>query len=374
MRSIALLTLFNDRGRLAAALAGVAFAAMLVVVQAGLYEGFLDASSNLIRHAGGDLWVMAKGTEVLDTGQPLAGATRTVVERHPCVNRVRAMIYGWTTAKKTGGSRESVQVTGLEQDDRGHFPWTYSRGLPLDLRKPESVAIDEFDSEKLRLPRRAVGAHLEVGGRDVTVAATTSGIRSFTLQPFVFARAEFARRLLSMEDDSATFWIVDLKSRTCAAAVMDALDHRFDLQVMTAEDFRARTEEYWVSGSGAGAALGFSAALGLIVGMAIVGQTLYTITKEHTRELGTLKAMGATSLELVSFVLWQAAILGLVGGLGGVASAYLIRQALKGLGLSLVLNLTVLTRAGGAVAIMCAAASVVSARALARLDAARIFQ
>ena len=45
MRRIALLSLAHDRGKLVASLAGVAFAATLVVAQIGLYVGFLDSSS-----------------------------------------------------------------------------------------------------------------------------------------------------------------------------------------------------------------------------------------------------------------------------------------------------------------------------------------
>ena len=40
MRRIAIQSLVHDRGKLVAALTGVAFAAALVLIQTGLYEGF----------------------------------------------------------------------------------------------------------------------------------------------------------------------------------------------------------------------------------------------------------------------------------------------------------------------------------------------
>ena len=78
-------------------------------------------------------------------------------------------------------------------------------------------------------------------------------------------------------------------------------------------------------GSGAGAALAFSALFSLVIGIVIVGQTLYSITREHLKELATLKAMGASRGELVGFVSWQASFLALVGG----ASAWSWRSRCK---------------------------------------------
>src|SRR5260370_29743942 len=74
------------------------------------------------------------------------------------------------------------------------------------------------------------------------------------------------------------------------------------------------TERYWVHGSGAGGALAFSAVFSLAVGAVIVGQTLYSIVKEHMRELATLRAMGGTRRELLSFIGWQSSTLAARGG------------------------------------------------------------
>jgi len=62
IRSIALQSLFHDRSKLLAAIAGVSFAALLVYVQFGLYEGFLWTSSATIAEMGGDLWVSSPNT------------------------------------------------------------------------------------------------------------------------------------------------------------------------------------------------------------------------------------------------------------------------------------------------------------------------
>ena len=72
MRRIAIRSLLFDRGKLIAALLGVALATTLAFVQIGLYRGFQVSSSAVIDHFGGDLWVIPTGLEVLDVAPVLA--------------------------------------------------------------------------------------------------------------------------------------------------------------------------------------------------------------------------------------------------------------------------------------------------------------
>jgi putative ABC transport system permease protein len=139
-------------------------------------------------------------------------------------------------------------------------------------------------------------------------------------------------------------------------------------------EFRKKTQDYWVFGSGAGSALGFSAILSLVIGTVIVGQTLYAITKEHLRELGTLKAIGATTSELMGFVAWQAAFLAVVGGGVGLLVALILQRAVTAAGLLVVLSPTVLAIGASAILVMCAIASASSVRKVISLEAAEVFK
>jgi putative ABC transport system permease protein len=140
------------------------------------------------------------------------------------------------------------------------------------------------------------------------------------------------------------------------------------------EDFARITEDYWVFGSGAGAALGFSAIFGLIVGAVIVGQTLYSTTKEHLRELATLKAIGATRREILAFIAWQAAVLAIVGGLLGASIAAALESVLSSQGILVRITPGVGAIGVAAVLGMCAVASVPSARKVLALAPAEVFR
>ena len=68
-----------------------------------------------------------------------------------------------------------------------------------------------------------------------------------------------------------------------------------DTEILTHDDFRQRSLDYWLFETGAGSALIAGAALGIIVGVVIVAQTLYASTKDHLNEFATLRALGASA-------------------------------------------------------------------------------
>jgi len=66
------------------------------------------------------------------------------------------------------------------------------------------------------------------------------------------------------------------------------------------------------------------AAVSLIVGAIGIANTMIMNVTERTREIGILKATGASNAQVMKIFLTDAAILGLVGGGIGVALGYLI--------------------------------------------------
>jgi putative ABC transport system permease protein len=374
MIRIALASLFFERGKLLAALSGVAFAANLVLVQAGLFFGFQRSSTAVITRAGGDLWVMARGTQLVDFADPLSSGVGDLVGAVPCVERARPVIFSWASIRKPSGGIDNVQLIAAEAAPGRALPWALAEGLPGDLRAPGRIAVDDADLERLEIPRPAIGAAVELQDMTVHVGAVTRGIRSFTVVPYLFAEPREARRILGLADGQATFWALDLADRACAPAVRAAIERQPDLVVRDRREFEAMTSSYWVIRSGAGATLAFAALLGLIVGLVVVGQTLYSLTESRSRELATLKAMGASARELTAFVLWQAALLAAAGGLVGLVAAAGLARLVQTIGLTVVLDATVIGAGLGTIVGMCGLASLASVRKVIRLEAAKVFR
>jgi len=192
--------------------------------------------------------------------------------------------------------------------------------------------------------------------------------------PYLFAETHNAQRILGLAENQYTYWSIDLRDPSCKADVIAAIERNPDLEAHTADEFIGMTADYWILRSGAGATLGFSALLGLIVGVVVVGQTLFAITESRLKELATLKAMGATDGGVVAFVAWQAAVLAIVGGGLGGLFALGMKQGVGLMGLTMTLSPGVLALGFGSIATMCAIASLASVRKVLKLEAAEVFK
>jgi putative ABC transport system permease protein len=376
MRRIALRTLFQSKGKALSAVVGVAAAGTLILVQLGLYLGFLLTSSALVMRSGGDVWVMASGTEVLDNAEALGPTARQRLASHPCVQRVRGVIVDYMQVRAPSGELVATQVFGIERPGGSSplMPWSMRHGLPSALDAPGRVAVEALDARKLHIEGEPLGTALEASGDRVHVAAMSHGLRSFTLMPYIFTRLALARRISRYGDGQATFWIADLSQPSCAAAVIAHVEADRELDAHTAGDFVAITQGFWVHNSGVGTVLTFGAVLALVVGMIVIGQTLSAITRSHLRELGTLKALGASRRELAGFVVWQAAFLMVLGGCLAVALAHGCRALLGRFGLEVALSSGVLALGGLAVFTMCALASSRSVRVVLKLEANEVMK
>ena len=72
MWNLARKLLLHDRLRFIVAIAGVSVSVMLVLVQVGLYFGFMNTASAIIDASHADIWVGKKGNESFEFASPAA--------------------------------------------------------------------------------------------------------------------------------------------------------------------------------------------------------------------------------------------------------------------------------------------------------------
>ena len=120
--------------------------------------------------------------------------------------------------------------------------------------------------------------------------------------------------------------------------------------------------------------MGVTVFLGILVGIVVVAQTLYTSAVEHVKEFGTVKAIGGSNWDIYRILGEQALISAVVGFfLGG-----LISLAMRPLMAKLYLNVLVSPRFAFAVLVgtvlMCLGAAMLSFRRVASIDPALVFR
>ncbi len=170
--------------------------------------------------------------------------------------------------------------------------------------------------------------------------------------------------------------LITLRRGADANLVRDRLRKNLpaDVLVMTKVDFVAREKDYWNRATPIGYVFAFGAIMGLVVGAIIVYQILFADVSEHLHEYATLRAMGYSNGFVSGIVLQQAAILGVLGFIPGVALAHFL-YGRAAAATSLPLEVTS-ERLGLVFALtlgMCALSALLAVRKVRTLDPAEVF-
>lgn len=373
MPPLAQRNLFHDKVRLTVTLTGIVFSVVLIVVQLGLFFGFTTATSNLIDHSGADLWITSKNVPYVEQGVAFSERKLNQARAVPGVADAQKIIAHWTQWKRPDGGEESVQIVGINVDDRLERPWNLVEGRVEDLKSPDAVILDVLYKQKLGVNR--VGEVFEIGGHRARVVGFTSGIRSFTTSPYVFTSFKNAQSYTALREDQTLFILVKVAQGAKVDAVRrELLAHLTDVEVFTTGEFSHMTTFYWMFTTGAGVAVLIAAVLGLVVGFVVVAQTIYATTMDHIREFGTLKAMGAPNSYVYKVIMKQAAISAVIGYvLGMIVSVFVVQASQKG-GAAILMPLPMAVGMFFVTLVMCIGAALVSINKVTRIDPAMVFR
>jgi putative ABC transport system permease protein len=309
---LAFRNLIHDRLRLIATVIGIVFSIVLVTVQMGLYVSFERMVTVMIDHADADLWIVPRGTKCFEDPSMLDDRERFRALAVDGVATAVPLVIGFAQWRTPSGGNTPIFMIGSDPRGDGLAPWNVIEGKAQSLAIPGAVAIDRFYFDRLETTR--VGDYAEIGDQKVQVLAITNGIRSFTTTPYVFSSIDRARAYTGTAVNKASYFLVRVTPGANVVQVRDRLRTQMpDTEVLTTAEFRARSADFWLFGTGAGAALFAGAVLGLIVGTVIVAQTLYSSTKDHLNEFATLRAIGSSGRYIHKVIIFQALLSALIG-------------------------------------------------------------
>jgi putative ABC transport system permease protein len=363
----------HDKVRLAVTLMGIVFAVVLISAQLGLFLGFLEATSNVIEHAGADLWVAAKDIVNFDAASPFPDRRRFQVLSVPGVAKADNVVVQFATWKRPSGGSESVEIVGFDLTSRLAAPWNLTAGRVEDLWQADTVIIDELYKDKLGVSE--LGQTVEINNRRARIVGFTRGIRSFTTAPYVFTAFENGRKYLRLRSDQTIYVVVKAAPGTDLAQLKERLLKRVPgVDVYTTAEFRSKTRFYWMITTGAGASLLTSAVMGVIVGTAVVAQTIYATTVDHLREFGTLKAMGAANSFVYRVIIEQALWSATIGYALGIGISLMLAALSQQSATLIRLPWEVVLLLFGLTLAMCAAAGLISINKVTRLEPVMVFK
>jgi putative ABC transport system permease protein len=373
MVSLARKNLLHDRLRFAITVAGVAFAVTLVLVQVGLFMGLLDKATVTIRNARADLWVTSRNTPNVDFAHTFPETAALRARSVPGVERADNLIVAFMNIQLPSGATEGSLVYALSDFGAWNLPWKVTAGSPDDLRRGYGVLMDR--SAALRYGTFAVGDTREIQGRRFRIAGTTDEAASFTTTPIVFMDYRNAQELQEQLRGNTTYVLVRLAPGADRAAVQRELARRLPYNdVFTREEWARRSRDYWVKSTGLGMSMGVTVFLGILVGIVIVAQTLYTSAVEHIKEFGTVKAIGGSNADIYRILGEQALIAAVLGFALGALFSFAARPVMAGIHLNVLISPVFTAVVFAGTVLMCLGSALFSFRRVAGIDPALVFR
>ncbi len=374
MVDLALRMLLHDRMRFLITVSGVAFAVNLILSQVGLFLGLLHNSSVIVRNIPADVWVTSKNTPNVDFAQPFPETYVNRVRSIPGVRRADNLIVTFVNMTLPSGATEGSVTYAMEDLAAWHLPWQVEGGDVADLRRGNFLFTDA--SAERRIGAFQVGDYREVQGLRMRYAGRSQGATSFTTTPVSFMDYRLAQRLNANILSGATTYIlvkaepgVDLQA--LKAEIRTRLPHN---DVYTTAEWAGRSDDYWIKNTGIGLNAYLTVGLGILVGVLIVAQTLYTSTMEHLKEFGTVKAIGGSNADIYRLLGRQALVAALLGYAVGALLTLAMIPGVASMGLRLVLPASLWVSVAVGTAVMCLLSAALSFRKVAAIDPGLVFR
>lgn len=373
MVSLARRNLLHDRTRFLITVSGVAFAVTLVLVQVGLFMGLLDKATVTINNAHADVWVTSHQTPNVDFAHAFPETTVLRVRGVPGVERADNLIIAFMNIQLPSGAEEGCLVYALDDFAGWNLPWKVDEGDVADLGRGRYMFMDR--SAVRRFGAFSVGDYREVLGRRFKIIGTTSEAASFTTAPIVFMDFDNAQELSQVLEGKTSYILVKVApgqdAQAVAARIREVVPYN---DVYTRDEWARRSRSYWVVSTGLGMNMGITVFLGILVGIVVVAQTLYTSAVEHVKEFGTVKAIGGSNWDIYRILGEQALIAATVGFVVGALISYLMRPAMATLHLNVLVSPAFAAAVFVGTLVMCLGAALFSFRRVAGIDPALVFR
>jgi len=325
---------------------GIVIGVFLIISLISLSEGLQDTIMTQLRMMGGDLIFVMPGGDFGDImtamigGVELSDTDIRAIERTRGVEQVVILPYA-TEVVRHEGVAKMILLAGIDwnkatkvmkedmgyQTTEGNFPRAGRRETVIGDLVPKDI-----------FPGIKVGDEITVKGRKFQVSGILMSVGS---------KQDDSMIILDLNDFRA---VTGKREGSPMAIVKPNLDFNIDDVV---KNITASLEESGRRRTGDDAPM-FSvitsetvsdmvgnimgvlqvviiafASIALIVGGIGIMNTMYTSVRERTREIGIMKAVGAKNSAVLTIFLFESAIIGLIGGIGGTLLGIILAKVIE---------------------------------------------
>ncbi|NOZ76507.1 MAG: ABC transporter permease, partial [Euryarchaeota archaeon] len=336
-------TLVQQKARTLLTLSGIVIGIAVIVAMVSIGEGMRYTINEQLDKVGADkIYVMPAGIFGGQFGGPpkeyvpFGIAEEREIRAIPGVKKMAPLYYTATKVKK-GSEVADAFVTGGTEDAIELYSdfLTLKEGRFIKETETGVVFIGYYVSHGMFDHDIRVGDTLEINGKKFRVVGIVEEIGSRQDDSTIYMSITAAQALFDAGDD-INFFFVQTNNKEIVGEVAQKIEDRLkklrggkDFDVLTTEDQAEQVNQVLDILT---FVLGGIASVSLLVGGVIIMNTMLMSVMERTKEIGVMKATGATNGQVLALFLAESSVVGMVGGAVGIGLGLLISKVIEKVG------------------------------------------
>ena len=322
------LQLRHDKTRLLVAMAGIAFADILIFMQLGFRGALFDTNTRLQRSLQADLVLISPRARELTRLYTFPRRRLFQAMDVPGVKSAEALYVSFLDWKHPQTQQKTPMLVVGQNPTKPAFDLPDVNQQLNVLKQPDTALFDATSRGDYQqaIARLEIGETLtsEIDRITVTIAGTFDLGASFAVDGTLIASQQtFLRLFPRWQAVTVSMGAIELEPDADPEVMRAALNEYLpdDVRAFTHAEYIDFELNYWNTRSPIGFVFGLGSAMGFIVGVVIVYQVLSTDVNAHLSEYATFKAMGYRHRYLLGVVFEEAIILAVLGFFPGVAAS-----------------------------------------------------
>jgi putative ABC transport system permease protein len=378
---LAWLQVTREKTRLAVAIAGIAFADILIFVQLGFRDALFDSAVKPHQSLQTDLVLINPQFETFAAVKDFNRERLYQAQGVEGVKSVTSLYIGMGQWRNpTTRTTRSILIFGIDPGNITFNLPDVNQNLP-QIQMFNHVLFDQSSrpeyGEIANIFHKQSTLETELNKRNIQVGGVFTLGTSFVADGNVIASdSTFMNLFPDRTPDQVDVGLINLqpdadikKTQSMLKAILPD-----DVKVLTLAEFAEIEKGYWANATPIGFIFGFGTIIGFVVGLIIVYQILYSDVSDHLAEYATLKAMGYSDRYLVGVLIQEALLLAVLGFMPGIVLAnglYSLAQSATLLPIAMTTNRAVVVLS--LTIVMCTGSGALALRKLQSADPADIF-
>lgn len=283
----------------------------MILTLVGVSYGMLDDMAQRTRGTGADIMVRPPDSSVIGFSGNMPEKLTDIVRQVPHVKIATGVL------QQSVGTIDYVMGIHLQEFDQMSGGFQYLSGGPF--QNPNDLIVDEVfaRSKHVKVGDTVnIGKNWRVSGIVVPGKLARTFADISTLQDKYSSTGQISTILVKADQpENVTALIAELTSRLPTYKIYSMEEYTSLISVNNIPELRKFTD----------VVIG----LGLVIGFLVVFLSMYTAVLERTREIGILKALGASPGYILGILLRETVLLSIAGSLAGFLMTYGARAAMK---------------------------------------------